>query len=109
MMGDDWLNNAVTRIRFGDYVENQLQREIAEHVALTATRAKDDGIPYSNTVKLGKPAGCLIEECKAGSYDLVVIGSPRPKGTPGFRSRMNLETLVRGLDIPLLIVPFPES
>ncbi|MDH5750322.1 MAG: universal stress protein [Rhodospirillales bacterium] len=107
MMGDDWLNNAVTQIRFGNYVENQLQREIAEHVELTAAKAKDAGIPYSNVLKLGKPADCLIEENNAASFDLAVIGSPRPKGTPGLRSRMNLETLVRGLNIPLLIVPYP--
>ena len=30
MMGDDWLNNAVTQIRFGKYVENQLANEAAD-------------------------------------------------------------------------------
>ncbi len=109
MMGDDWLNNAITRIRFGDYVENELQREIIEHTALTEAQAKDAGVPYSNSVKLGKPALCLVEENNAGSYDLAVIGSPRPKGVPGYRSRMNLEILARKLNIPLLSAPYPET
>jgi nucleotide-binding universal stress UspA family protein len=39
--------------------------------------------------------------------DLVVIGSPRPTGVRGLRSRMQLEALVRGLAVPLLIVPHP--
>jgi hypothetical protein len=32
-----------------------------------------------------------------------VIGPPRPKGTPGYRSRMDLEKLARGLRVPLLV------
>jgi hypothetical protein len=35
--------------------------------------------------------------------DLVVLGAPRAKGEAGYRSRMNLETLTRGLVCPLLI------
>jgi len=38
---------------------------------------------------------------------LVVIGSPRPAGQRGLRSRMQLESLVRSLAVPLLIVPHP--
>ena len=33
MLGDDWLNNAAVHVRFGRYVENQLEREIVEHAA----------------------------------------------------------------------------
>ena len=32
MTGDDWLNNAATQIRFGNYVEDQLEREMMEEV-----------------------------------------------------------------------------
>jgi hypothetical protein len=39
--------------------------------------------------------------------DLVVIGAPRPAGSRGLRSRMQVETLMRGLAAPLLIVPHP--
>ena len=40
-------------------------------------------------------------------FPMFVIGSPRPKGTEGLRSRIELEPLVRNLAAPLLIVPHP--
>ncbi len=107
MMGDDWLNNAVTQARYGDYVESQLAGEAADQVERLAASAKASGIRYSNEVHLGKPATCLIEACQIDGYDLAVIGSPRPKGTPGFRSRMDLELLARSLPARLLTVPHP--
>jgi nucleotide-binding universal stress UspA family protein len=106
MMGDDWLNNAVTQIRFGDYVENQLSRDAASEVDRLFRTCEQDNIPCSSSVRLGKPANCLIEcLAEAEEYDLVVIGSPRPKGSPGLRSRMDLELLTRALSIPLVVVP----
>ncbi len=108
MMGDDWLNNAVTRIRFGNYVENQLAGEVADEVERLSARAKKIGIAYTDDVRLGKPAACLIDACKGGAFELAVIGSPRPKGAEGYRSRMTLEELARSLKTRLLIVPHPD-
>jgi nucleotide-binding universal stress UspA family protein len=108
MMGDDWLNNAVTRARFGKYVEDQLAREIGEEVARLASSAEKRNITYVHDVRLGKPAECLAEAEDAGTYDLVVIGMPRPRGAPGLRSRMTPEILVRSLKTPLLVVPHPD-
>ena len=108
MMGDDWLNNAVTQIRFGNYVENQLVQETADEIERLSKRAKKKGIAYSDDVRLGKPAACLIDACKGGAFDLCVIGSPRPKGAEGYRSRMKPEELARALTVRLLIVPHPD-
>ncbi len=108
MMGDDWLNNAVTRIKFGEYVENILARDAAVEIERLSEQAKNDGIAYSDEVHLGKPAACLVDACKDGAFDLAVIGSPRPKGAEGYRSRMDLELLVRSLKTRLLIVPHPD-
>ncbi len=108
MMGDDWLNNAVTRIRFGNYVENQLAGEAADEVERLSARAKRKGIAYTDDVRLGKPAACLIDACEKRGFDLAVIGSPRPKGAEGYRSRMNLDDLTRALPVRLLIVPHPD-
>ncbi len=108
MMGDDWLNNAVTRIRFGDYVENQLAREAAEEIQRLSELAEQAGIACSSELHLGKPAACLFAACEKGGFDLAVIGSPRPKGAPGYRSRMDLEYLVRSLTARLLTVPHPD-
>lgn len=107
MMGDDWLNNAVTQARYGNYVESQLAGEAADEVQRLAARAKASGIRYSDEVRLGKPAACLIESCQRDGYDLAVIGSPRPKGSPGYRSRMDLELLARALPARLMTVPHP--
>jgi len=107
MMGDDWLNNAVTQIRFGRYVENQLARETAEEVDRLTAAADARGITITTDVRLGKPAACLLDHCARVQPDIVVIGAPRPKGVSGFRSRMALDPLVRGLTAPLIIAPHP--
>ena len=108
MMGDDWLNNAVTQIRFGNYVENQLVHEAADEVRRLADRAKRQNVAYTDEVRLGKPAPRLLAAAEAGRFDVAVIGSPRPKGVGGYRSRMDLETLVRSLPAHLMIVPHPD-
>ena len=105
MMGDDWLNNAVTQSRFGDYVESELARDAAIELERMEEACKQTGIGYSSDVQLGKPAQCLIAACEQDKYDLAVIGSPRPKGATGLRSRMDPGLLARSLTIPLLTAP----
>ena len=108
MMGDDWLNNASTRDVYGRHVERQLEREIAQEVQRVSTQAQAAGLRYENRVVLGKPAECLLACAATVQPELVVIGSPRPAGSPGLRSRMQIETLVRGLRSPLFIVAHPS-
>lgn len=107
MLGDDWLNNAAVHVRFGRYVENQLEREIAEYAAEVEAEAKRRNLGYGLEVKLGKPADSLAAVAAGGAYDLVVIGAPRPRDVPGFRSRLVLDVLVKSLKAPLLVVPHP--
>lgn len=107
MLGDDWLNNAAVHVRFGRYVEGQLEREIVAHSQTVEAEAKRRDLGYACELRFGKPADCLLGVVGAGDFDLVVIGSPRPKGVEGFRSRMDLETLARGLTVPLWIEPYP--
>jgi nucleotide-binding universal stress UspA family protein len=109
MMGDDWLNNGITRDRYGRYLESELGREVDEHSKRIEELADRNGLQYSLQVVQGKPEKCLIDACGNADYDLVVMGSPRPKGISGLRSRMTLEPLVRSLAIPLLIVPYPHG
>ncbi len=107
MMGDDWLNNAVTQARFGKYVENQLAREVAEEADRLDREASIKGVACSHDFIFGKPAECLIEKVEKGDYDLIVIGSLRPKGAEGYRSRMKLDVLLRAVKIPVLVIPHP--
>lgn len=107
MMGDDWLNNASTRDAYGKHVERQIEAEIAVQVERVRAQALALGLRYQCRTVLGKPAECLLAYSRELAPELVVIGSPRPKGATGLRSRMHLDTLVRALAAPLLIVPHP--
>lgn len=109
MMGDDWLNNASTRADFGRHVESELAREIEEHRRSLHPRFDARGVQYVVETRLGKPARCLIEFASGIVPDMVLMGSPRPKGEPGLHSRMEMEPLLRSLRSPLLIVPHPAT
>lgn len=105
MQGDDWLNNASTRDAFARHLESQLEMENAEQIRVLEARCGQRGIAYRALVKFGDPATCLVAMAQEVAADLVLIGSPRGKGEPGYRSRMNLETLARGLSCTLSIAP----
>lgn len=109
MTGDDWLNNGSTRDTFRRYLETELQKEVDEHLERVSSQAKQMEIDYSSEVVVGEPEECLLEAAKKDQFDLVVMGSPRPKGKSGLRSRMSTEPLTRGLSTPLLIVPYPHE
>ena len=102
VVGEDTLTTTHLKIELA-IMKN---RPLAE-VQRLAARAKGSGVRYSDEVRLGKPAACLIKVCERDGYDLAVIGSPRPKGTPGLRSRMDLELLARSLLARLMTVPHP--
>jgi nucleotide-binding universal stress UspA family protein len=103
MQGDDWLNNASTRDVFGRYVESLLEKDAAEQTSAIEARCKQQGLDYTPLLRVGDPADCLLAAVRKAAVDLVVIGPPRPKKTPGLRSRMDLEKLARGLPVPLLV------
>jgi nucleotide-binding universal stress UspA family protein len=109
MMGDDWLNNARTRIAFGDYLEGQLGREVAEQLQRMEREAAGRGVLHRPEVRQGKPADCLLAFSAQIECELVVIGAPRPKGAAGLRSRLDLDAAVRGLRMPLLVAPHPDA
>lgn len=108
MMGDDWLNNASTRAAYGRHIESQLAREIEEHRAALEKEIRGNGRRYEAHVVLGKPDVALLEYAAAIEPDLVVIGTRRPAGAPGLRSRIPLEKLAGVLKAPLLVVPQPR-
>ena len=107
MMGDDWLNSVSTRDVYCKHVESELGREIEAHRLALEPGAASRGACYASRVMVGKPAQCLLEYVAEVIPDVVVLGSPRPAGTDGLRSRMDLDPLVKTLSVPLLIVPYP--
>ena len=107
MTGDGWRINASTEHAFCDYLEAQIEREIMEHLGRVNAEAQSRQIRYSAGSKHGPLEDCLIAAAHEQAFDLVVIGSPRPKGHPGMRSRIDLNKLARGLRVPLVVVPHP--
>ena len=103
MQGDDWLNNAWTRDAFARHLEGRLEADARAEVEALAARCAGHGLACESLVRYGDPAQCLIEAAREAAADLVVIGPPRPRGEPGYRSRMDLEKLARGLSVPLLV------
>jgi nucleotide-binding universal stress UspA family protein len=108
MTGDDWLNNGSTRDTFRRYVEGQLQQEVEEHQARVGDAAKAHELKYTSEVIVGEPEESLINTSQKEKYDLLVMGSPRPKGKTGLRSRM-LTDSTRSLPLTTLIVPYPDE
>ena len=109
MQGDDWLNNASTRDTFGRYVESQLEEEVRTHLKRMLSETKKRRIRYRYEMVQGKPVECLIRRATKGPVDLIVLGSPRPKGQVGLRSRMLDEKLFRALRVPVIIAPHPHG
>ncbi|MDX2419387.1 MAG: universal stress protein [Xanthomonadales bacterium] len=107
MTGDDWLNNGSTRDTYRRYLESELGREVDEHCDEVQQQAEASGFTYQKEIVLGEPEQCLIDCSNEQACDLIVIGSPRPKGMSGIRSRMHTEPLVKSLTIPLLVIPYP--
>lgn len=109
MTGDDWLQNGSTRNTYRRYLENELGKEIDEHCDKLSVEMKSHELAYTKEIRVGEPEECLLEASRDNNYDLVIMGSPRPKGKPGLRSRMNTKPLTKSLNVPLLIVPFPHD
>jgi len=107
MKGDDWLQNGSTRDKYGEYIESLLEQEIREHVNKLTEEMDDNNVDYDVEVVVGEPGKCLLEVGNRDEYDLVVMGSRRPKHVEGLRSRVATEPLVKSLNAALLIVPFP--
>lgn len=109
MMGDDWLNNVATRDSYCKHLESQLSEDIARHRQSLEPRIAARGASYRSQVTVGTPTDCLLHYAAAVKPDLVVVGSRRPRGVPGLKSRLSVDKLLDRLPIPLLIVPYPAA
>jgi nucleotide-binding universal stress UspA family protein len=109
MSGDGWRINAATEGEFCDYLEAQIERETLAEVRRVAEEAARRGLDYSASSECGPLEDVLAASAAAGDYDVVVMGSPRPKGRLGLRSRMRLDRLARRLRVPFIVVPHPDA
>ncbi len=109
MTGDDWLNNGSTRDTYRRYLESELGKEVDEHCQRVNKSAQEHNINYSQEIVVGEPEECLINLTKEVNFDVIVMGSKRPKGVSGLRSRMKSEKISKSVTVPLVIVPYPET
>ncbi len=108
MLGDDWLSSSSTRKQFGDYLEAELDNEVNQHIERIHSQFMRLGVQATHKVVSGSPEKCLINACRESIFDLVVMGSPRPRGMPGLSSRMATKAVSSRLTAPLLQVPYPD-
>jgi len=108
MMGDDWLNNVSTRMVYAQYVESTLEAEVAREIRRVQRDAKKRGVRYQPEIAFGNPAECLLARLKQGGVDIAVLGALRPKRRTGLRSRMLTDDVLRNVNVPILIAPYPK-
>lgn len=107
--GDDWLQNGSVRDDFRRYLEGELGKEVDENFVRVGKIADEKGLKYTNDMVVGEPDKCLVDISQQEQFDLIIIGSIRPKGISGLRSRMLKDKMIRNLKTPLLIVPYPDE
>jgi len=109
MMGDDWLNNDVTRNRFAKYLENTLEKEMQEHLQRVADASNAAQVEYRSIVAVGRPTNCIAEAQQKYGAELIVLGSRRPQGTLGLQSAVDLNKLGRAIHVPMMVTPYPNG
>lgn len=106
MMATDWRNQSGARNEFARHLESELEKEIRDHRDRVAGLAAEKGLVYEFAMAQGDPTDLLLQFARTlTGIDLVVLGTPRPRGVLGFRSRMLTNDVARSLGIPLLLVP----
>ena len=111
MTGDDWLNNGVTRDRFRDYLQTELGREIDQQCDRLRQKVSASSLQYQKLILFGKPDQALLDCESKRTYDLIVLGSPRPPGISGLtslRSKMLTKAVIQTMHTAVLIAPYPE-
>jgi len=108
MTGDDWLTNGSTRDHFCRYLEEELSKEVNENRCRVSQAAEKHQLKYTSEVVIGEPDECLKEASIKDNFDLIVMGSPRPKGKPGLRSRMSTKA-TKKISVPIVIVSYPDE
>lgn len=110
MVGHDWLNNKASTVAFSKYLDNQLQEDIHNHTQRLEKTASEKGIIYEQQLMMGSPIDCLLQTLdKNTQIDAVVLGSPRPKGHSGLRSKMLHRQVISKMRVPLIIIPHPHA
>jgi len=107
MLADDWLNNACTHHRFGKYLQTELKKEAEENTERVRLKFERLRVKNRHVIKYGEPKKCLIDTCLETNFDLIILGSQRPKKISGLKSSMLPKKTSRRLPAKLLQIPHP--
>lgn len=108
MTGDDWLLNATTRNTFRRYLEDQLTQEVEENLQRVKELAEQHGLAYESKVVIGEPTQCLLNLLEHEAFHSLVLGSPRPKGMTGLRSKIAIDSIRKKVSLPIIVTSYPE-
>ena len=112
MTGDDWLNNGATRDQFRAYLQTELEQEVDQQCDRLNQKVAAQALNYNRVILFGKPDDALLHYLTQQTYDLLVIGSPRPgkiPGLSGLRSTMLTKKIMHVTRTAVLIVPYPKE
>jgi len=107
MLADDWLNNASTQLQFENHLEAELRKEANDNTRRVQHKLCELNLNTQHIVKYGEPKKCLLNACNEIEFDLVILGSRRPKNISGLNSCMLAKSVVQELPAKLLQVPYP--
>ena len=109
ILGDDWLNNDCTRNHFCKYLEAELENEVNLSINRIRNKFNSLGVTNKNKILVGKPDKVLVQLCKEESFDVIIMGSLRPKIIKGLKSRMWTSYLTSNINTSLYITPHPYA
>lgn len=110
MTGDDWLNNGTTRDQFREYLQTELKQETEQQCERIKKKITHYGLTCNTIILFGRPDQMLLQQSKTSAYDLVVIGSSRPKDCKGkhhLRTTMLTQKAIHDISAPIWIAPYP--
>ena len=109
MLGDDWLNNSSTRIQFENYLASELEQELKQNIARVREQSNKLSFLYTEKIAVGDPEKCLLNFNDQFEFDLIVMGSKRPKSLPGLYSHMLSDRVMQTLSHKLITTPHPNA
>jgi ABC-type Fe3+/spermidine/putrescine transport system ATPase subunit/nucleotide-binding universal stress UspA family protein len=89
---------------------DHLGKLVSAHLEKAATTLREMDVPAEVRIRrAGSPQEGILEEARAGDYDLIVVGGAPPKSRRFSRLRNITSAILAGADRPVLVVPASMS
>jgi len=105
MLGDEWISDSGTLNRFFSYMEGERKRTAGHFLDEVTEKCKKLGVQVTVRQKTGKPGRAVIASYEElGPFDLVVINQSLIN-SGDYREKKGMDSVLCGLDCPVLIYP----